>query len=79
MARTCERCSTLRAQMDSGRVETRAIQEDSAALVRFAEAQLGHRIPLFEEAHKRWHAAALEYQIHRTFHRTVGSSGPNVG
>jgi hypothetical protein len=68
MAKPCERCSTLIAMTASGRVEVSAIQQDSAERVKSAEPLSLHRIALFQDAKKRWYAAALEYKAHHGSH-----------
>ena len=68
MSKTCERCTTLQAEIESARVETDAIQEDHAARVKFAPSGSAPLIAWLEEARKRWYDAAAEFEIHRAGH-----------
>jgi hypothetical protein len=68
MARTCDRCSALRAELDSCRAEADAIREDRAARVTSVESSLTMRLTPFEDAMGRWQTAALDLELHRAEH-----------
>ena len=68
MARTCDRCSALRAELDSCRAEANAIREDRAARVNSLGSSLTVRLTPFEDVMARWQAAALDLELHRAEH-----------
>ena len=62
------RCSTFKAEMESGHMEAEAIHQDRVARVRSGQFTAASRVPLFKEAKDRWHMAASKYEAHRAAH-----------
>ena len=67
MAKTCEHCTALRAEIDSARAEADAILQDRTERVREGEFPRT-RGPLFIDAKKRWDAAGWKFADHRASH-----------
>ena len=68
MPTTCERCSALRAEMETARVEAAAILQDRSERARVGEAPRTPQIELYKQAKQRWDAAVSEFAAHRAEH-----------
>jgi hypothetical protein len=66
MSKPCELCDALQAEIDSARVEARALHEDRAA--RVGDAPVAERAALFQVAMVCWQIAASNLEFHRAEH-----------
>jgi hypothetical protein len=65
VAKPCELCDALHAELDSARVEAMALHQDRAARVGDTPAASLERAAWFKEAMTRWEIAALNLEYHR--------------
>jgi hypothetical protein len=75
MAKPCELCDALHAELDSARVEATALHQDRSA--RVADTNAPRRAALFTEAMRRWYIAASNLEYHCIVH-TIGNSKNNT-
>jgi hypothetical protein len=68
MAKPCELCDLLRAELASARVEATALQRDRAARLAGANVVPRQRATWFKEAMTRWVIAASNLECHFVDH-----------